>query len=101
MELEWAESAVIDLENIKDYIAKDSEYYASLFTEKIFATVEEIATFPHLGREVPEYKAEYIREVLYNNYRIIYQIKDNNILILAVVHGARDLSSSHPWDFSE
>ena len=101
MKLVWTEPAVIDLESIRDYIAKDSEYYASLFIEKIIAAVEKISVFPQLGREVPEYKNSNIREVLYYHYRLIYEIVDNKILILTIVHGARDLSTSHPWDFSE
>ena len=32
MKLVWSELAVIDLENIKDYISKDSVYYALKFT---------------------------------------------------------------------
>ena len=101
MKLIWTEPAVLDLENIKDYIAKDSEYYASLFVERVFVAVEKITGFPYVGREVPEYKVENVREVLYYNYRIIYEIKDNEIIILTIVHGARDLNNLHPWDFSE
>jgi plasmid stabilization system protein ParE len=100
MKLVWTEPAVIDLESIRDYISKDSEYYASLFIERIIIAVEKIALFPQLGREVPEYKTNNIREVLFYNYRLIYEIKDNEIFILTIVHGARDLSNSHPWDFS-
>ena len=101
MKLVWTEPAVIDLESIRDYISKDSEHYASLFVEKVITAVEKVAVFPHLGREVPEYKNNDIREVIYYNYRLIYKIMNNKILILAIVHGARDLSTSHPWDFSE
>lgn len=101
MKIIWADPVVLDLEGIKEYIAKDSEYYASLFVERVFAAVEKISSFPHLGREVPEYKIENVREILYYNYRIIYEIKDNNIIIITIVHGSRDLTSSHPWDFSE
>ena len=35
MRLEWTEPAVADLENIRDYIKKDSEHYAARFVEKV------------------------------------------------------------------
>jgi len=42
---------------------------------------------------VPEYSAEDIRELIEKPYRIFYQIKPDQIDVLAVVHGARLLSS--------
>jgi toxin ParE1/3/4 len=47
---------------------------------------------PRCGRIVPELKDYGLREVIYANYRIVYRIKNNNdIEILAVIHGAREL----------
>ncbi len=31
MKIEWTDPSVLDLESIRDYIAKDSEYYAAEF----------------------------------------------------------------------
>ena len=38
---------------------------------------------------VPEYEAPDLREVIERPYRIIYRIKEEDIDILAVVHGAQ------------
>jgi plasmid stabilization system protein ParE len=35
MKIEWTQPALLDLENIRDYISRDSEYYASRFIEKL------------------------------------------------------------------
>lgn len=35
MNIRWTEPAVLDLENIRDFISRDSEYYAIEFTTKI------------------------------------------------------------------
>ncbi len=40
-----------------------------------------------------------IREILLHNYRIIYKIDEDHILILTIVHGARDLKNMKPWEF--
>ena len=56
MRLEWTDPALDALEGIRDYIAKDSPYYARRFTEQVVASVEKLAEFPKIGRPVPEAK---------------------------------------------
>ena len=53
---------------------------------------EQIAEFPLSGRMVPEYETTQIREVVEGPYRIIYYIKPNQIDVLAVIHGAQNIS---------
>ncbi len=45
------------------------------------------------GRRVPEYDMEQIREIFEGPYRIVYYIKPDQIDVLAVIHGARDVLS--------
>lgn len=44
-----------------------------------------------LGRAVPEWEDEQVREHIVYHYRLIYRVRANQIIILAVVHGARQL----------
>ena len=89
--LVWSEPALDDLQNIFDYIANDSENYASLFVNGLIDCAERLIDFPQLGRAVPEYKRKDIREILFETYRIIYQLEKDSISILTVIHGKRDL----------
>lgn len=100
MKLEWTEPALLDIENIREYIAKDSEYYAIRFITRIIEAVETLPEFPLIGRYVPEAEDETIRELLFHNYRIIYRAEADRIMILTVIHGGRDLSKQEPkpWD---
>lgn len=54
------------------------------------------------GRIVPEFDRDDLREVIYQNYRIVYRmvVEDNVVEILAVVHGARDMKAlfSEEWE---
>ncbi len=100
MKLAWTESAVLDLEKVKDFISRDSEYYALALVEKIFEAVEKFTTFPNIGREVPEYQDKTIREILCSNYRIIYRVRSNEVVILAIIHGAREINDKKPWELS-
>lgn len=100
MKLEWTEPAIIDLENIRDYIAKDSANYAARFVARIIEAAETLPNHPRIGRVVPEAEDDAIRELLFQNYRIIYHAESDRILILTIIHGGRDLSrlEPKPWD---
>jgi len=43
------------------------------------------------GRKVPEFDDETFREVFAYSYRIIYEVKPDEITIAAVIHGKRML----------
>ncbi len=100
MKIEWTEPALLDLENIRDYIAADSEYYAIRFVERIIAATEILEHFPLVGRTVPEADEDTVRELLFRHYRIIYRAESDRILIITVLHGGRDLEQVEPkpWD---
>ncbi|MEK6657324.1 MAG: type II toxin-antitoxin system RelE/ParE family toxin [Nitrospirota bacterium] len=87
--IRWSPRAASNLEEICSYIARDSEYYASLFVKKIFLIIKDIPQFPKLGRIVPEYGNENLREKIYQNYRIVYRLNENTIEIVAICHGAK------------
>jgi toxin ParE1/3/4 len=97
----WSDSAVADLESIVEYIAQGSEHYAAVFAEKVLKAVEKLGTFPRIGRVVPEYDREDLRELIFQNYRIIYKVDPDRVAIATIVHASRDLMRWYPpetWD---
>ena len=70
-EIRWSSSAVDDLISICSYIEKDSSYYAANFARNVIARIEILLKFPEAGRIVPEYDTPEIREIIYQNYRIV------------------------------
>ena len=54
---------------------------------------QQISGQPLSGRRVPEYDLDQIREVIEWPYRIIYHIKPDQIDVIAVLHGARNVLS--------
>ena len=89
VEVRWTLQAVEDLDSITEFIAKDSTQYARLFVSDIFQAVERIADFPKSGRVVPEIHDPGIREVILGSYRLVYRLKDDQIELLTLFHGAR------------
>ena len=53
-EVIWADEALCDVEEIAQYIEKDSFFYASSIVTKIIGTTRHLELFPFAGRIVPE-----------------------------------------------
>lgn len=85
----WSGEAADDLQAIAEYIERDSPRYAAAVVGKITALTRSLPKYPRLGRIVPEFEREDIRERLMFSYRIVYQICENTILIVNVIHGRR------------
>ena len=100
MKLVWSEPALADIESIRDYIRRDSEFYAGRFINRIIEAVESLVELPARGRLVPEADDPNTRELLFQNYRIMYRLESTRIIVLAVVHAARDWTQKEPkpWD---
>jgi toxin ParE1/3/4 len=80
------------MRQIWEYIALDSRRYATNMLRRIVRSVGRLAEFPNIGRRVPEFgEREEIRELIVQNYRVIYRIGADIISVSAVIHGARDL----------
>lgn len=91
--IKWTPQALEDIETIANFIARDSTYYAGVFTVKVFEVVESLKLFPESGRIVSELNRKEIREVILGNYRIIYRVKEDIVEILTVYHLARLLEA--------
>jgi plasmid stabilization system protein ParE len=90
MKIIWTIPAVSDLESIRDYIARDSEFYAARMVAKIMERVKSAAKSPLLGQVVTEFNDNSIRERYVQKYRLVYRVKPDSIVVLAIIHGARD-----------
>jgi plasmid stabilization system protein ParE len=92
MRVHWTDTAQGHLRAIHNYIKQDSPEYARRTVDRLTRRSVQIAQFPRSGRKVPEYESDEIREVIEAAYRVIYRIKPDQIDVLAVIHGARDLA---------
>jgi plasmid stabilization system protein ParE len=86
----WSENALQDNEQISEFIRKDSSDRAALFVSRLIDATEKLSQYPNSGRVIPEVKKDEYREVIYGAYRIMYKLAAREVLILAVIHSARD-----------
>ena len=92
----WSAAASRDLRSIFDYIARDSRHYARQVVDTILATADDIEPFTERGRVVPEIDDESIREVFVYSYRVIYERRHDDVVVIAVIHGRRLLPPLKP-----
>jgi plasmid stabilization system protein ParE len=91
-ELVWEVEAISDLDLIGDYIARQSPDYAPVYVQRVVDAVGRLEAFPLSGRVVPELSDGAIREIVFQNYRIVYEVNSDNVIILGVIHAALDFS---------
>ena len=89
----WTESAWKDLEEVADFISKDSPYYAAALVREVRTAARTLSSLAYRGRQVPEFEDPSLRELLVRDYRLIYKITESDLFIIALIHGARDLES--------
>jgi plasmid stabilization system protein ParE len=56
--------------------------------KKIISQTDVLNKEPRIGRVVPELGVDSIRELIYANYRIVYQVGNEEIVTLTVHHSA-------------
>lgn len=90
----WTDSAWLELESAASFIARDSPRYAAALVAEARSASRSLKKSPRRGRIVPEVAGENVRELFVKSYRLIYELEENRVVILAFIHGARQLSSN-------
>ncbi len=99
--IKWSLKASVNLRCIYDYIAADSVIYAARFIKSLIKATKKLAIMPQCGRIVQELVDYGLREVIYQNYRIVYRIVgvQKDIEILAALHGVRKIKEAFLRDW--
>ncbi len=93
-EVVWAESARDALDEVIEYISRDSRPAAALqVLEEALRAGASLATLSERGRIVRELNDPALRELLVFKYRLLYEVEDHRVLIVAFLHGARDFAT--------
>ena len=88
-EIKFTHQSIVDLEDIAEYISKDSVFYAGIQVQKLIERTDLLEQFPFIGRIVPELKTRTVRELIEGNYRIVYRIVNKNLIHILTVHHSR------------
>ena len=78
------------LDEAVGYVAQDSPTAAARLLVEALDTAASLATMSERGRRVPELEEPDIRELFVKRYRLIYEVHQTEVHVLAFLHGARD-----------
>jgi len=86
MEVIWTKQAIQMVNEFVDYIVQDDYKTAEQWALQLMSQTDKLADHPRIGRVVPEYNEETLRELIIGNYRLPHRIKEDGIYIEAVWH---------------
>jgi toxin ParE1/3/4 len=91
MKLVFDDQALLDIENIFDWIARDSSALAKKVIDELFSSVELLISFPFMGHVGHDSRTlEWVVPRL--PYVVIYEVdrEQDRIIVTAIFHGAQD-----------
>jgi toxin ParE1/3/4 len=89
----WTESARAALDDVVTYLAQDSHAAAVRVLVAALDTASSLAQFAERGRVVPELNQPDLRELFVFDYRLLYRVRPDEVVVVAYLHGARDFAT--------
>jgi plasmid stabilization system protein ParE len=86
----FAESAIRDLEEIRDYFCEQLvAEIGERFIREIIILIEDLPGHPDRGRIVPEFNQPSLRELIHPPFRIVYRREAQQISIVRIWRSER------------
>jgi toxin ParE1/3/4 len=89
----WTPEALRQLEGVLDYLAEAAHDYGDALSFEIESAVDSLTRFPQMGRIVPEFSRDDLREVIIDNYRLVYLVRPEGVRIASLFHAAMDVAT--------
>jgi plasmid stabilization system protein ParE len=90
-QVSWTQAARRHIDEAIAIAAEDAPAAAERLLSAALDAAASLDTLAERGRIVPELGLANVREILVGRYRLIYEVGEGEVTILAFVHGARDL----------
>lgn len=87
--LDITQDAENDLDGIFSFIARDKPIAALHFVQRLKRRCLTLAKNPFVGENCDEVRPG-MRRLNYRNYLIFYRVDEHVVIILRIIHGARD-----------
>ena len=92
MKVRLSDSAVNDLQELYLYYEKQlAPQVGQRFVAEIFDRIETLIDSPDIGRVVPEFFTDNIRELIHKRFRVVYLRESSTIYIIRVWRSERIL----------
>ena len=84
MQVFRSKSFLIDLQNILDYISKDSPRNAMTFYNRLNKKIDGLSFMPKKYRKSIYFDDESIRDLIFKGYVVPYKIFSNKVVVLGI-----------------
>ncbi|MFN3755625.1 MAG: type II toxin-antitoxin system RelE/ParE family toxin [Flavobacterium sp.] len=88
----WSNNSIESIQNIYNYISFQSPQNAEMVVDTLFRIGDELSVFPKKNPIEPIFKSEKIRFLPKWNFKIVYKIEIDRIIILDVFSTRQNLS---------
>ena len=89
MKVNWTEQAWKCLLEIERFVARDDPRAAARLVNRLIDRGDALAEYPEQGRRLPEIPESGLRELIVDNYRIVYRRTPKAVEVLTVFEGHR------------
>lgn len=92
----WTEIAIHHITEFIDEPREGTRETVKYYMERLIDYVDILETMPKMGKKIEEiiYSNYELRQIIYKSHRIIYHIKDNIPVIIAVLHVKLDIKKA-------
>ncbi len=84
--------AEVDLLEITSFVSSGDEALVRKFVARFTEVLDRLAEHPEMGRRRDDLRPG-LRSVSFNPYLVIYQIQNNAVEVVRLLHGARDIEA--------
>jgi toxin ParE1/3/4 len=93
VKVRFSDEARNDLRRIGDYIARESPLRARDFVRELRQRAMQLGDNPLAFPLVPRHEHRGIRRRVFRNYLIFYQVQDDTVHVVHILHGVQDYES--------
>jgi|GEM_PF-2344070 len=91
----WTDNAISHITEFIDSAREDTEEITKSYMNKLVDYTDILETMQELGKKIEFAISDYeIRQMIYKKHRVIYHVKDNDIVVLAVLHTRLDFDKA-------
>lgn len=82
--------ALIDLDEIWEFLSEGSIDAADRVIEEILAAIRAVVPFPNAGHLRPDLTSQPLRFLIVRDYLVVYAPEEKPMWVIAVMHGRRN-----------
>lgn len=91
----WTDNAISHITEFIDEAREGTEETAKTYMRKLVDYTDILETMPEIGKKTNFYIFDYeIRQMIYKKHRIFYNIKEKDVVILAIIHTRLDVGKA-------